>query len=116
VFPILFDLTADKDISVFKVLSSDFEALSFRRRMTGDLLGLFDELVALCSDFSLSSHEDKPVWRLGKRGSLLILCIRKILWTRSKFLTDFFGNLNCHRKLRFFYGWWLETKSLLKII
>ena len=66
-FPILFDLTADKDISVFKVLSSDFEALSFRRRMTGDLQGLFDELVALCSDFSLSSHEDKLVWRLGKK-------------------------------------------------
>jgi hypothetical protein len=49
-FPILFDLTIDKDITVNKVLSSNFDALSFRRRMTGNLQGLFDDLVALCSD------------------------------------------------------------------
>jgi hypothetical protein len=49
-FPILFDLAIDKDITVNKVLSSNFDALSFRRRMTGNLQGLFDDLVALCSD------------------------------------------------------------------
>jgi hypothetical protein len=36
-FPVLFDLALDKDISVNMVLSSNFEALSFRRRMMGNL-------------------------------------------------------------------------------
>jgi hypothetical protein len=36
-FPVLFDLALDKDISVNKVLSSNFDALSFRRRMMGNL-------------------------------------------------------------------------------
>ena len=36
-FPCLFDLAYDKDISVNKVLSSNFEALSFRRRIMGNL-------------------------------------------------------------------------------
>jgi hypothetical protein len=36
-FPVLSDLALDKDISVNMVLSSNFEALSFRRRMMGNL-------------------------------------------------------------------------------
>jgi hypothetical protein len=67
-FPILFDLAMDKDATVNKVLSSNFEALSFRRRMTGNLQGFYDDLVALCSDYNLTSQEDKLIWGLGNKG------------------------------------------------
>jgi hypothetical protein len=40
-------------------LSSNFEALSFRRRMTGDLQVLYNDLVALCSNCTLTDQEDK---------------------------------------------------------
>jgi hypothetical protein len=49
-FPSLFDLAYDKDIFVNKVLSSNFEALSFRRRIIGNLSVMYEELLALKDD------------------------------------------------------------------
>jgi hypothetical protein len=77
-FPILFDLTIDKDITINKVLSSNFDALSFRRRMTGNLQGFYDDLVALCSDYNLSNQDDNLFGTWAIKGSLSILYIRKI--------------------------------------
>jgi hypothetical protein len=56
-FPVLFDLAYDKDISVNTVLVSNFEALSFRRRIIGNLRVLLDELMICCNHVSLSYHE-----------------------------------------------------------
>jgi hypothetical protein len=67
-FPVLFDLALDKDISVNKVLSSNFDALSFRRRMIGNLQVLYDELVALCANYTLSVQEDRVKWCMGNKG------------------------------------------------
>jgi hypothetical protein len=67
-FPILFDLALDNDVTVNKVLSSNFEALSFRRRMTGNLQVLYDDLVALCSNCTLTDQEDKLNWCSGNKG------------------------------------------------
>jgi hypothetical protein len=44
-FPALFDLAYDKDISVNKVLISNFKALLFRRRIIGNLRMLLDDLL-----------------------------------------------------------------------
>jgi hypothetical protein len=113
-FPILFDLTADKDISVFKVLSSDFEALSFRRRMTGDLQGLFDELVALCSDFNLSNHEDKPVWRLGKNGFTVNSLYKKNSLDQIKVPYRFLWKSKLPQKIKVFLWLVFRNKILTK--
>jgi hypothetical protein len=67
-FPVLFDLAFDKDISVNKVLSSNFEALSFRRRIVGNLQVLYEDLVGCCINQSLSDQEDRIVWRLSSKG------------------------------------------------
>jgi hypothetical protein len=66
-FPILFDLAYDKDISVNKVLSSNYEVLSFRRRIIGNLSVMFEELLGCCNNHSLSDQDDQIVWCLGKK-------------------------------------------------
>jgi hypothetical protein len=67
-FPCLFDLAYDKDISVNKVLSSNFEALSFRRRIMGNLNLMYEKLMVCCNNQDLSDQEDIIVWTLGKKG------------------------------------------------
>jgi hypothetical protein len=66
--PILFDLAYDKDISVNKVLCSNFEVLSFRRRIIGNLSLMFEDLLGCCNNISLSDQDDRIVWCLGKKG------------------------------------------------
>jgi hypothetical protein len=78
-FPCLFDLTHDKYISVNKVLSSNFLALSFRRRIMDSLNLMYDELIDCCSSQQVTGQEDKIVWTLGKNGfSVNSLYKRKI--------------------------------------
>jgi hypothetical protein len=67
-FPVLFDLTYDKDVSVNDVFTSNFESLTFRRRIVGNLRMLFEEMISCCNQVSLSDQEDKIVWNLGKKG------------------------------------------------
>jgi hypothetical protein len=76
-FPVLFDLTYDKDVSVNEVFSSNFESLTFRRRIVGYLRLLFDELINCCNQVCLSDQEDKIVWTLGKKAFQLILCTKR---------------------------------------
>jgi hypothetical protein len=70
-FPVLFDLTYDKDVSVKEVFTSNFESLTFRRRIVGNLRLLFDELINYCNQVRLSDQEDKIMWTLGKKGFLV---------------------------------------------
>jgi hypothetical protein len=67
-FPVLFDLAFDKDISVNKVLSSNFEALFFRRRIIGNLQVMYEGLLGCCNNQILSDEEDRIVWLLGNKG------------------------------------------------
>jgi hypothetical protein len=69
-FPCLFDLAYDKYISVNKVLSSNFEALSFRRRIMGNLNLMYEELMVCCNNQAVSDQDDRIVWTLGKKVSL----------------------------------------------
>jgi hypothetical protein len=72
-------LALDKDVSVNKVLSSDFDALSFRRRMMGSLQVLYDELVALCANYILTDQEDRVNWRMNNKGFTVNSLYKKIL-------------------------------------
>jgi hypothetical protein len=56
-FLVLFDLAYDKDITVNVALTSNFEALTFRRRIVGNLRVLLDELVSCCKHVILSDQE-----------------------------------------------------------
>jgi len=67
-FPRLFNLALNKEISVDKVLSSDFNALSFRRRIVGDLGNMFEALKSLCCQTTLTVDDDRVHWTLGKKG------------------------------------------------
>jgi hypothetical protein len=67
-FPVLFDLAYDKDITANEALTSNFEALTFRRRIVGNLRVLLDELVSCCNQVTLSDQEDKIMWNLGRKG------------------------------------------------
>jgi hypothetical protein len=64
----LFEFAYDKDITVHKVLSSDFQALTFRRRLMGVLGDDYNNLIAQCNNFMLSHDEDKSRWLLGSKG------------------------------------------------
>jgi hypothetical protein len=67
-FPVLFDLVFDKDISVNKVLSSNFAAFCFRRRIVDNLQVLYEDLVGFCIHHDLTDQEDRVVWRIGSKG------------------------------------------------
>jgi hypothetical protein len=113
-FPILFDLTIDKDITVNKVLSSNFDALSFRRRMTGNLQGLFDDLVALCSDYNLSSQEDKLIWRLGNKGFTVNSLYKKNSMDQIKVPYRFLWKSKLPQKIKVFLWLVIRNKILTK--
>jgi hypothetical protein len=55
-------------VSVEKALTSDFQALPFKRRIIGSLTPIFDNLVACCNRFQVDDHEDKVIWSLCKKG------------------------------------------------
>jgi hypothetical protein len=67
-FPVLFDLAYDKDITVNDVLASNFEVLTFRRRIVGNLRVLMDEMMSCCNHVFLSDQEDRIMWSLGRKG------------------------------------------------
>jgi hypothetical protein len=48
-YPNLFEIAYDKDITVHKALSSDFQALTFRRRLLGVLDNEYNNLIAQCT-------------------------------------------------------------------
>jgi hypothetical protein len=84
-FPILFDLAYDKDISVNKVLESNFDVLSFRRRIIGNLSVLFEEMLSCCNIFSLTDQDDRIVWGLDKKGfSVNSLYKKKVFFSRTR--------------------------------
>jgi hypothetical protein len=55
-------------LTVNDALTSNFEALTFRRRIVGNLRVLLDELVSCCNQVILSDQEDRIMWNLGRKG------------------------------------------------
>jgi hypothetical protein len=67
-YPNLFDIAYDKNITVEKVLSSDFQFLTFRRRLLGDLATDYNNLIVQCNKVGRFNYDDKVAWSLGKHG------------------------------------------------
>jgi hypothetical protein len=67
-YPNLFNIAYDRDIIVDKALSSDFQSLTFRRRLLGDLTSDHSNLIAQCNNIVISNDDDKAAWLLGNQG------------------------------------------------
>lgn len=67
-YPNLFNIAYDRDITVDKALSSDFQSLTFRRRLLGDLAIDHSNLIAQCNNIVISNDDDKAAWFLGNKG------------------------------------------------
>jgi hypothetical protein len=67
-YPNLFEVAYDKDIIVHKVVSSNFQLLTFRRRLIGVLGEAYSDLMDHCSQAVLSENVDSSNWLLGCKG------------------------------------------------
>ena len=67
-YPNLFEIAYDKEITVDKALSSDFQSLKFRRRLLGVLDIDYINLIAQCNNIVVSNDEDKTMWLLDNKG------------------------------------------------
>jgi hypothetical protein len=72
-------LAYDKDIPVNKVLSFNFDVLSFTRRIIGNLSVMFEEVLGCCNNHSLSDQDDIIVWCLGKKGFSVNSLYKKLI-------------------------------------
>jgi hypothetical protein len=86
----LFEIAYDKEITVDKTLSSDFEALTFRRRLRGVLDNDYSNLIAQCNNIVISNDEDKSMWLLDNKGFSVKSFYKKVKCSQvavpSKFL------------------------------
>jgi hypothetical protein len=64
----LFEIAYDKEITVDKALSSDFQSLKFRRRLLGVLDIDYSNLIAQYNNIVISNDEDKTMWLLDNKG------------------------------------------------
>jgi hypothetical protein len=113
-FPILFDLAYDKDISVNKVLSSNFEVLSFRRRIIGNLSVMFEELLGCCNNHSLSDQDDIIVWCLGKKGFSVNSLYKKKISDQVAVSYKFLWKSKLPQKIKIFIWLVVRNKILTK--
>jgi hypothetical protein len=113
-FPVLFDFTRDKDISVNKVLSSNFDALSFRRRMMGNLQVLYGELVALCANYTLSVQEDRVKWCMGNKSFIVNYLYKKNSIDQAIVPYKFLWKSKLPQKIKVFIWLVVRNKILTK--
>lgn len=56
-----------KNISVYSVLSSNFNSLTFRRRLVGRGYEDLEDWVNICNKVCISKSDDKPIWMSKKK-------------------------------------------------
>jgi hypothetical protein len=113
-FHVLFDLTYDKDVSVNGVFTSNFESLTFRRRIVGNLKLLYDELINYCNQVSLSDQEDKIVWTLEKKGFSVNSLYRKKMENQTLIPYKFLWKSKWPHKIKVFFWLVVRNKILTK--
>ena len=67
-FKRLHDLSLDKEISVEKVISTNSESLTFRRRLVGAGADNLKEMISSYEDICLNDSRDNVIWLLDKKG------------------------------------------------
>jgi hypothetical protein len=113
-FPSLFDLAYDKDISVNKVLESNFDALSFRRRIIGNLRVLFEDMLRCCNHFSLSDQDDRIIWSLDKKGFSVNSLYKKKVMDQVSVTYKFLWKSKLPQKIKNFIWLVVRNKILTK--
>ena len=71
-FPILFNLSHGKNVSVAKVFLEVWEVLNFRRNLWGELADMLLTLKELCMGVQLTQTEDRCRWLLTKLGQFTV--------------------------------------------
>jgi hypothetical protein len=113
-FHVLFDLAYDKDVSVNEVFTSNFESLTFRRKIVGNLKLLYDELINYCNQVCLSDQEDKIVWTLGNKGFSVNSLYRKKMENQSLIPYKFLWKSKLPHKIKVFFWLVVRNKILTK--
>jgi hypothetical protein len=113
-FPVLFDLAYDKDISVNSVLVSNFETLTFRRRIIGNLRVLLEDLKICCNHVTLSHHDDRIVWGLGSKGFSVNSLYKKKMMDQAYTPYKFLWKSKLPQKIKVFMWLVVRNKILTK--
>jgi hypothetical protein len=108
----LFEFAYDKNITVHKAISSNFQAFTFRRRLTGVLGDDYNDLIAQCSNFLLSEEEDKTVWLLGGKGFSVNSFYNKMKSSQVVVPSNFLWKTMLPYKIKVFL-WLVRYKKIL---
>jgi hypothetical protein len=108
----LFEFAYDKDITVHNVISSNFQALTFRRRLTGGLGDAYNDLITQCSDVLLSEEEDNSVWLLGSKGFSVNSLYKEMKSSLIDVPSNFLWKTRLPHKIKVFL-WLVRYKKIL---
>jgi hypothetical protein len=111
-YPNLFEFAYDKDITVHKVISSNFQALTFRRILTGVLGDDYNDLITQCSNVLLSEEEDKSMWLLGGKGFSVNSLYKEMKSSQTAVPSNFLGKTRLPHKIKVFL-WLVRYKKIL---
>jgi hypothetical protein len=111
-YPNLFEFAYDKNITVHKAISSNFQALTFIRRLTGGLGDVYNDLIAQCSNFLLSEEEDKTVWLLGDKGFSVNSYYKEMKSSHIAVPSNFLWKTRLPYKIKVFL-WLVRYKKIL---
>ena len=81
-FPRLYNLTFCQHVTVAKVFNQDFDCIRFRRCLYGETLTMWNELLDMCSQVTLSEEPDRVKWLLTKSGSFSVKSLYHYLIAR----------------------------------
>jgi hypothetical protein len=111
-YPNLFEFAYDKDITVHKVISPNFQALIFRRRLTGVLGDAYNDLITQCSDVLLSEEEDNSVWLLGGKSFSVNSLYKEMKSSQIAIPSNFLWKTRLPHKIKVFL-WLVRYKKIL---
>jgi mannosylglycoprotein endo-beta-mannosidase len=82
-FPSLYNLTFSQDVSVAKVFAQNFNCIRFRRCLYGESLEMWNKLLDMCGNTSLSQEPDRVSWKLTRSGVFSVKSLYTYLMARQ---------------------------------
>jgi hypothetical protein len=113
-YPNLFEIAYDRDITVDKALSSDFQSLTFKRRLLGVLAIDYSNLIAQCNNIVISNDDDKVVWLLGNKGFSVKSFYKENKCSLITVPSNFLWKTRLHHKIKVFLWLVMHKKILTK--
>jgi hypothetical protein len=103
-YPNLFEIAYDKYITVDKALSSDFQSLTFKRRLLGVLDIDYSNLIAQCNNIVISNDDDKVLWLLGNKGFSVKSFYKETKCSQVTVPSNFLWKTRLPHKIKVFCG------------